>query len=535
MPELTVYTRDGMRKISFLRGVSVSAVLKDAGVPIRSGCCGNGACGLCLIRVEAGEIHPPARYESLALSAEQLNDNIRLACQLLPENDLRISLVNEVSTSEWGMLPPTHLTPSLPTPVAVHASPAEGRYGLAVDLGTTHISLSIWDLQQRRRVTGRVGLNPQLAYGSDVVTRLTAACESQQTAQTMARLTIEALRNAVMEIETSDGFSPEQISHFFVVGNTAMLALLTQTDPGILLQPRSWTMPITCRKEDCHDWASILGLQQSAFIEVIDPLAGFVGSDLLAGVLASRLTDRPGGLLIDFGTNSEIALWDGGRLWVTSAAGGPAFEGCGIQCGMQAEPGAIFQVDQEPDASELHVKVLGGGAAKGICGSGIVDLIAFLRRTGNLTATGKFTLPHPEQGFIVQHSDPVIRLTHRDVDLFQRAKGAIGAGIQTLLSRARMSVAELNRICVCGAFGAHLTARHAQEIGLLPEAAPASVELCGNTALAGCESLLSSPNHSMDLAELRRQAVIINLSQLADFETLYLENLYLQPQRISAT
>ncbi len=119
-----------------------------------------------------------------------------------------------------------------------------------------------------------------------------------------------------------------------------------------------------------------------------------MGSDLLAGVLATRLTDQPGGLLIDFGTNSEMALWDGQTLWVTSAAGGPAFEGCGIQCGMPAEPGAIYRVRTDHRTpTDLHFQVIGGGEAKGFCGSGLVDLIACLRDSGDLTPTGGFAQP----------------------------------------------------------------------------------------------------------------------------------------------
>jgi uncharacterized 2Fe-2S/4Fe-4S cluster protein (DUF4445 family) len=333
----------------------------------------------------------------------------------------------------------------------------------------------------------------------------------------------------------SHGFDPAGIFHVTVVGNTAMLALLTETDPGILLQPRSWTLPIACRQEACRDWVSVLGLHRAATVEIVAPCAGFVGSDLLAGVLATQLTDLPGGLLIDFGTNSEMALWDGHRLWVTSAAGGPAFEGCGMQCGMPAEPGAICHVHGEPDGPGFHLKVLGGGMAKGICGSGIVDLIAFLRATGELTPTGKLTIPHPEEGFVVQPGHSAIRLAHRDVDVFQRAKAAVGVGFQTLLGMARMSAAELNRICVCGAFGEHLAVRSAREIGLLPDITPERVELCGNTALCGCERLLSSPESAMDLAALRRRVAIINLSRLSEFETLFMENLYLQPQRMHAT
>ena len=151
-------------------------------------------------------------------------------------------------------------------------------------------------------------------------------------------------------------------------------------------------------------WVSLLGVHPQATLEVISPLAGFVGSDLLAGVLATRLTEQPGGLLIDFGTNSEMALWDGQTLWVTSAAGGPAFESCGMQCGMPAEPGAIYRFGGLQDSDEVHFQVLGGGEAKGFCGSGLVDLIACLRDSGELTSAGSFR-SHQPQGRLCRSSD----------------------------------------------------------------------------------------------------------------------------------
>jgi uncharacterized 2Fe-2S/4Fe-4S cluster protein (DUF4445 family) len=252
-------------------------------------------------------------------------------------------------------------------------------------------------------------------------------------------------------------------------------------------------------------------------------------------VLATGLTDQPGSLLLDFGTNSEMALWDGKTLWVTSAAGGPAFESCGMQCGMPAEPGAIYRFEGSDASREIDFDVLGGGEAKGFCGSGLVDLIACLRDSGELTSVGSFGSQRHQDGYAVPGTDPVIRLTKNDVDTFQRAKSAIGAGISTMLTRAEMSATELNRICVCGVFGSNLNVRNAQRIGLLPDAAPERVELCGNTALAGCERLLLSPERNSEMEALRERSAIINLSQSSDFDDLFLENLYLQPLRVETT
>ena len=534
MPKLTVIFNDITREMTFSHGStsSVRELLDATDLRVRCGCQGNGACGLCLVQIIAGNSNSLTKNESLILSPEQLHRNIRLACQLIPEDDICIRIIGMASTSQWQDLACIPCTPSHLHPVAGMRS-IKNAYGLAVDLGTTHISLSLWDLKQGRRLSSRIGLNPQVCYGADVVTRLIVGGQLPENARMLAWMAFDAVHEALLDICSRNYIDPVDVSHVTIVGNTPMLALLTETDPQLLLNPKSWTQPIHCDLDDARTWARIMGIDPDATIEVISSLAGFVGSDLLSGVVATRLMDQPGGLLIDFGTNSEMALWDGGTLWVTSAAGGPAFESSQTQCGMPAETGAICNIDIGQDPSELRFQVIGGVEAKGLCGSGLVDLMAILRDRGVLTPTGNFTVPDPGDGFIVQEKSQSIRLTKKDVDTFQRAKAAIGVGIKTLLVKARMSAEELSRICVCGAFGQNLNVSNAQAIGLLPETSPDRIELCGNTALAGCERLLFSPSGSADLELLRKRSTVINMALSSDFETSFMECLYLQPLKVN--
>ncbi|MGA2191883.1 MAG: ASKHA domain-containing protein [Nitrospirota bacterium] len=535
MPQLIVITNDIAREISFTEGSSLRELLYEAGLRVRSGCLGNGACGLCLVRIEAGDAGEPTTNERLSLSPEQIGANIRLACQLMPKGDLSIRII-AASKTNWRDLTPGDL-PCAPPPLKrpAGAKSIETAYGLAVDLGTTHISLSLWDLKQGRRLSGRIGLNPQSCCGSDVVTRLIAACESPDNARKIAGMPLDAVCEGLLDMCSREGFGLKDVVKVFIVGNTAMLALLTESDPRTLLQPGSWTLPVALRPDCPKGWAGVVGLHPEAAVEVVSPVAGFVGSDLLAGVVATRLTDQPGSLLIDFGTNSEMALWDGNTLWVTSAAGGPAFESCGMKSGMPAEPGAIYRVDRHEGSGELSFQVIGGGEPKGFCGSGLVDLVALLRSTGELKPTGKFASPYPEDGFVVKPEGPAIRLTKGDVDMFQRAKAAIGVGIKTLMGMARIGSADLRRVFVCGVFGTRLNTLNARLVGLLPDIPDERIELCGNTALAGCEHLLLSAEVKEELELLRERASIINLSSISDFEELFLENLYLQPLRVDET
>jgi len=356
MPTLTVIANGITHEIVFSRGRSLREILEGAGLLVRSACRGNGACGLCLVQIEAGTVAAPTRSEGIFLTAEQLAGRIRLACQLMPENDLSIRLLNIAPKSHWRELNPRYFHCGPPQLTACPgAKLAATAYGLAIDLGTSNLAFSLWDLGSRRRLASRIGSNPQSGYGADVISRLVAAAETPDNVRTLARLPLVAIAEGLREMCARGGLNPENVTQVVIVGNSAMLVLLTGTDSQRLLQPHSWTQPVACPLNSPQEALCALGLQPEASVEVIPPLAGFVGSDLLAGVVATGLMDRPSGLLIDFGTNSELALWDGGTLWVTSAAGGPAFESSEIRCGQPAEPGAIYGADWKPGSTELRL------------------------------------------------------------------------------------------------------------------------------------------------------------------------------------
>lgn len=524
MPVLTIVKDGETRRLDFPAGRRLRETLDAARIPVRWGCLGNGACGLCVVQVEEGELDPPHDNELLNLTPGQLEQGFRLACQLRPTGDLRIRIPH--GGSSWGELSAEELAgAAAPTG---ETAPAGSGLGLAVDLGTTHIRLSLWDLARGERLSGHAGPNPQAVYGSDVVTRLVAARDSAEDAREIARLPAEAIGAALREMCGRAGVEPRQVTRVEIVGNTAMLALLTETDPEALLDPSSWTRPVPCRLDATKTWVTATGIDPGAKVELVAPFAGFVGSDLLAAVLATGLTQGASGLLIDFGTNSEIALWSGGVLRVTSAAGGPAFEGYGLRCAMPAEEGAIRRISRNGDRPHLRFEVIGGGRARGVCGSGLVDLIACLLADGELSPSGRLTAEHGPGGYVVQGEAPPIGLTNGDVDTFQRAKAAIGVGVATLLADAGTEAAALERVCVCGAFGRHLDAANARLIGLLPDVPLERIELSGNAAMAGCERLLLSPESGAELDAVRDEALIVNLARTDDFADLFLENLYLR-------
>ncbi len=530
VPTLIIERETGEQPVAFSPARSLRHILDTTECRVRSGCSGTGACGLCRVRIIAGEVGAPTPNERVHLDESELSRGMRLACQLIPTHDLRVEILSPAPRSVWRSLPGGERPRR-----DVHQGQGQGLLprvhrplGAAVDLGTTHLSLSLHDLASGRRLAGCYGLNPQMSVGSEIITRLMAAAESPERAQALSQQVVDAIGEGLWDIAAREGLDLRRLVRLALVGNTAMLALLAGRNADLLLQPSHWMSAIDCRAHRQSAWAHAWGIHPQARIEVMPPLGGFVGSDLLAGVMTTGLTaSAASGLFIDFGTNSEIALWDGHELWVTAAAGGPAFEGSGMHSGLPAEPGAIHRVEARD--RRLEYAVIGGCAPRGLCGSGLVDLVAELVGSGELDARGRLAPTIPSEGFPLARGERDIRLTNGDVDLFQRAKAAVGAGIQILLAMADRRDADLERLCVAGAFGSALNIRHAQAIGLLPSIDPARIEPWGNTALAGCEDALQSTLVVERLERLGTRAKLINLSQCPDFDERFLENLYLQP------
>ncbi|MGD8909807.1 MAG: ASKHA domain-containing protein, partial [Chromatiales bacterium] len=325
---ITVIAKQQRDKVHFAPGPTLRDILNTSELRTRSACRGNGACGLCRVRLVSGSLSTPSQMEEIHIEAADLAAGVRLACQLRPDCDMTVELLNPATPSNWRSLPDQGHRPAFP--LRIHDRNA-GRYGVAVDLGTTHISIALSDLISGELLASRYGANPQGRYSSDILNRLQAASEEEANALELQQLVVEAIGDALMDISVREGRSLYDISRVEVVGNSAMLTLLAGDNYRQLLDPATWTRPVSCKitnSEFCYEsW----NLDRSAQIDLVQPLAGFVGSDLAAGLVHSQLLRGAGpGLFIDFGTNSEIALWDGSQLLVTSAAGGPAFEGMGI-------------------------------------------------------------------------------------------------------------------------------------------------------------------------------------------------------------
>lgn len=527
MSLLSVHSALGVHHIEVMEGQSVREALDASTWRVRAACGGTGACGACLVRVIEGEVSTPTVVEYTKLTPQQRATGARLACQLRLTGNAAIRMPRPAPPSPWKSIPPLHLRPL----AACKPHPTQHPLGVAVDLGTTQIRVALLDRQHGRRIATRYGPNPQAVFGADVLNRLAAARAHPQQAEELAKQARNAILQAVRDILARDVGEIKsmltEIGRVVVVGNTAMLALLAGRGVGALLDPACWQHPIDCRAPDSPDWRQKWSMPHAEIV-LLDPVAGFIGSDLVADLSATGLTDGPAGsALIDIGTNTEIALWDGNQLYVTSVAGGPAFEGVGIRNGMAAEPGAIQRI--QPTADGYRFETLDGAQAKGFCGSGLVDAIALLRAEGRLKISGRFAVPLETDGYRLDPANPRTAVIGPDVDLFQRAKAATAAAMAHLLARAGMGWRDLRRLCVCGAFGHTLHLGHAQAVGLLPPLDPEVIELHANASLSGCEQALLSAGGPDRFAALAAKITVLNLSLAPDYEDRYIDHLPLRP------
>ena len=512
MPIVSVTLKDGrIITIPYNTATNLFELLtQHEDTQVRSACQKNGTCGLCLVSIESGTVSDLTYHEIARLNKKQLEKNIRLACQVEVFDTVSVSLINPLIIHALDYLP-------------ICSPLANARYQIAVDLGSTQIRLSLWDSIHQQRVASYCYFNPQAYYGTDILQRLMIAKEDSTAMQVMSKLVFSTIRHVLSEWQTK-GFLIEQI---LIVGNTAMLALLAKKHYERLLNPEYWMQYI----ELSLDIKQLCAIP----IDIVQPLAGFVGSDLLAGVLTTHLINTQDTVLfIDFGTNTELALWHQGQLWVTSVPGGPAFEGCGISCGVAAEIGAVARIEYDELTDRFTGELIGDtDVIKGLCGSALCDLVACLIKAKRLKPNGRFVENLPQLEFELGNLNYTVSIEKHDIDVFQRAKAAIGAAIFELLNLAGVSQYQLAKLYIAGAFGQFLNITHAQLIGLLPDCASNQVELVGNTALIGCELLLTDSIYQQDLIHLRQRTHSINLSKIMSYEDAFVHNLFLRPIPLS--
>jgi uncharacterized 2Fe-2S/4Fe-4S cluster protein (DUF4445 family) len=404
-------------------------------------------------------------------------------------------------------------------------------YGLVVDVGTTTLVAALVDLASGRELASASALNPQSLHAQDVLSRIRFAADHDGLAL-LQRDLITELNRLVREVSTKAGIDCEQIYEAVFSGNTCMLHLAAGVDPA----PLGKHPFIPTLTGNSHLAASALGLAiaPSGLVYLPPVISAYVGADISAGILAAGLAELPGvTLFIDIGTNGELALAVNGRLTASATAAGPAFEGMNISCGMRAAVGAVERVTIGT-TGELDIAVIGAGEPSGICGSGLMDLVAELVEHGIIGKNGRFGTPAGLAAPLAARLDgegskaafrinDTVALTQKDVRQVQLAKGAIRAGIEMLLREEGLKPEHLDRVYIAGSFGYHLREQSLTTLGLLPPEAAGKVAFLGNTSRSGGEMLLVDHRLRGGLKTLVDQVSVVDLAGNPAFERVFME------------
>jgi len=399
--------------------------------------------------------------------------------------------------------------------------------GLAVDLGTTNVAAYLLDLRDGRRLAGSGLENLQRAYGADIITRLTHAV---RTADGRTELARAARKTISMQIETlceSAGVDADRIVDITICGNTAMQHLLL----GLPIKQLGAAPFVAVGAEAMEVSANELDLPAApgAKVWLFPGIGGYVGGDHVADILATQSLQKEGvNIIIDIGTNTEISLAQNDTVHCLSTPSGPALEGSQISCGMRAAEGAIERLHEDPSGG-FFVTTIGKVEPVGICGSGVLDAVASMLRSGAIDRRGRIAANHPATidwfGRRAVRLAPRVVLTQDDVRAVQLAKGAIRAGIEVLLSAAGLTEDRIDRVIVAGAFGTYIDVESAIAIGMLPPLPTQRFTQVGNSAGLGARLALLSRRMREQAAALTRRCRYIELSSRADFQTSFMRRI----------
>lgn len=585
MAKYTVKFKPDGKVATVEEGTIITNAADMAGITIDSPCGGKGTCGKCKVIVNAEKISPPNEAEEEFFSPDELKEGYRLACQtvvscnmeVIVPDDSRIRAIKILSTGtgrEVRLHPniskiyvelqeqtlerqisdftnikeaiklkfpdvnvglnmlreiPSILRKSkfkvtlvLDGDELIGIEPGDTtkkNYGIAVDIGTTTVVSTVIDLNTGNDLAVASALNTQATHGADVISRINYTVENENGLEELGDRIVHVI-NQINEYACAEArVDSKNIYELTIVGNTTMTHLFLKVPSRNLA-----VMPyVGVFSDPVETTASKLGfnVNSCANVYVLPNIAGFVGADTVGVILASALNrSETIKLAIDIGTNGEVALGSHEKLLTCSTAAGPAFEGAMITHGMRGAPGAIerVQITDRP-----IYQVIGGGKPNGICGSGLIDVVAEMLRLGIVDETGRMTDPDEldisselktyirrsdEYGphFVLYESDgQKVVITQKDIRQVQLAKGAIKAGIEILMRKLGIKLEDISEVLLAGAFGNYIKKESAIRLGLIPNFPLDKVHFIGNAAAAGSKMALMSK-------EAREEAILISKS-----------------------
>jgi len=417
---------------------------------------------------------------------------------------------------------------------------SERLYGFATDIGTTKLAGYLVDLNSGTVMAKASMTNPQVAFGGDVISRISYASKGNKELIELQREVIQATNSLIQKCCKEAGVEPQEIFHVVMVGNTAMHHIFFGIPPTYVARA-PYTPAI---RAPYRVLAAEVGLEANpgCALDSLPNVAGFVGADAVADVLATRIHRMSKlSLLVDIGTNTEIILGDEKHLVSCSSPSGPAFEGACLKHGMRAEIGAIERVWVDPAALEAEYSTIGGEKPRGICGSGVVDAIASMHNTGLLDSEGRIIVKHNSKRirkggataeFVLAWKEETetkqdIVITQRDIEEIKLAKATIYSGVMILAKHLKVRVQDIRRMFVAGAFGTYVDAHSARSIGMYPDIPLGYISFVGNTAGSGARMCLLSKEERAEAMKIAENMEYVELAADPNFQHEFLNALYI--------
>lgn len=502
------------------------------------------------------EVNPAVRKYYLELVPATLEDATgdweRLQAALEKEHDLKgltidylalLALQETVRRGDWKITVSVRMGKEV---IAVHPGRVEKSYGLAVDVGTTTVAAYLCELNSGLLLATDSMMNPQVTFGEDVMSRITYAMTHKDGLKRMHDAIIEGLNRLAGQVAAQARIKRRDIVDWTVVGNTAMHHIYMNIDPEYI--GRSPFPPALHASMDVKARDMGLKISPGAYVHTLPIEAGFVGADNVGVLIAEEPYKQDDiMLIIDIGTNGELVLGNKDKLISSSCATGPAFEGAHIKYGMRAAPGAIERVQIDRETKEPRYKVIGREdwsdeskdlAARGICGTGIMDVVAqmyvaeIIHKNGRLNTeldTPRLIKGEDGWGYVLAWADETaigqdITVTQGDIRAVQLAKGAMYAGVKLMMHR--LGIEKLDRVILAGAFGSYIDKTQAMIMGLFPDCDLEKVYAVGNAAGDGARIALLNVDKRREANECARKVEYIELTVESDFERHFAEAMY---------
>lgn len=469
-------------------GANLLDVLTQNGFFIPAACGGRGSCGKCSVKCRAADAE---EYQTVLSCHTSVTSDLTVLLDVAGGELWNISSLSSFDTRDVGML---------------------------LDVGTTTLAASLVDKATQEVIAKASALNPQGAFGADVLSRISAFGDGK--GEAMRTSVVDATNRLIADFSRTGA----KIDEVLVVGNPTMLHLFIGVDPsGIGSYPFTPAFVETKYFDDAD-----IGIDASR-VRLLPSISAYLGSDVSAGILACEMykNDKTQ-LLMDLGTNGEIVLSHKGKLYAASTAAGPALEGANLSCGMGGVSGAIDRVWRE--GGELRFTTVENAPARGICGCGVIDLIALLLDEGILDETGAFSEECDSPLFHRLEDDcfyltPDIYLSQDDVRQFQLAKAAIAAGVEALTAHCGVKMDEIARVFLAGGLGYYMSPASAARTGLISPTLLSRTQIVGNTALAGARLCLMDEKNQTALDVLCKETETVELSFSSVFSQAYIENM----------